>query len=119
VAAFVEADVAKGDKHKRASRRDALRRRLGRYLNWSAKLWGHASQISAVRVVKKEEIERERGTIHYHAATEISAALEKLPSPYWNRGNRRPNSPHFAAARTPDAPWAATALSANWNMQWG
>ncbi|HYG77033.1 MAG TPA: hypothetical protein VEK08_18650 [Planctomycetota bacterium] len=83
VASFIEADVAKGDQHKKASRRDALRRRLGRFLNWSAKRWGYVSQIGAVRAVTKDELDRERGGIHYHTASEINAAIEKLPSNYW------------------------------------
>jgi hypothetical protein len=83
VAVYLEREVARGEEHKRASRRDALRRRLGRFLNWSAKRWGYASQISAVRAVKKEELDRERGGIHHHSIGEIEAAIEKLPSDYW------------------------------------
>ena len=83
---FLATETAKGDEAKRQTRRDALRRRVGRFLNWSAEKWKYDSQMKAVKAVKKAELKREKGGIHYHSKTEVENAIRKLPKEhgdYW------------------------------------
>ena len=80
---FLDAETAKGDENKRATRRDAIRRRLGRFINWSAKRWKYPSQMLDVRAIDRGALDREKGEIQYHALSEVEAAIAKLPNEYW------------------------------------
>ncbi len=81
---YLDMETAKGeDETKRASRRDAIRRRVGRFINWSAKRWHYQSQMVDIRAVDAGALEREENEIHYHTLAEVTAALESLPNEYW------------------------------------
>ncbi|HYF48884.1 MAG TPA: hypothetical protein VEJ63_05740 [Planctomycetota bacterium] len=79
---FLDAETTKGSEHKRAARRDAIRRRVGRLLNWSAGN-RYPSQMLDVEAVKKADIHRERGAIHWHELAEVEKVIDGLPSDYW------------------------------------
>lgn len=67
VSAFIDSYVAKGAHHKKAGRRDAIRRRIGRMLNWSAQAYEYPTQMSAVDAVGAGDLDRERGAIVWHS----------------------------------------------------
>ena len=74
---------ARASGEKKAAGRDALRRRVGRCLNWSAERWEYPSQMKGVRAVKKIDLERERGEIHWHQVDEVEAAVVAQENDYW------------------------------------
>lgn len=79
VETFLDAHVAQGKPDKRQARRDAMRRRVGRFLAWCASTWDYPSQMDRVPTVGRLAVARERGDIHWHAETEVEAALKALP----------------------------------------
>lgn len=80
---FIDAHVGNTDQTKQATSRDAIRRRIGRLINWGAERWEYPSQMQRVRTVDKQDIERERGDIHWHSLDEVKAALAAMPDDYW------------------------------------
>lgn len=80
---FIDAHVGNTDQTKQATSRDAIRRRVGRLINWAAERWEYPSQMQRVRTVDKQDIERERGDIHWHSLDAVKAALIGLPDDYW------------------------------------
>lgn len=83
VSAWLDSRVCLGDANKRAGLRDCIRRRLGRFLNWSAMQHEYPSQMLKVGAVKKGDLRRERGDIHWHELKEVERALKALPDDYW------------------------------------
>lgn len=80
---FIDGHVSKTDQTKQATSRDAIRRRVGRLINWAAGRWEYPSQMARVASVGKADIERERGDIHWHSLEEVKTALEAMPDDYW------------------------------------
>ncbi len=78
---FLDAETARGeDINKKATRRDAIRRRVGRFINWSADRWLYTSQMKAIAT---GDLGREKSDPHYHELADVKAALESLPNDYW------------------------------------
>ena len=83
IGAWLDIQVANGREGKRAGYRDSLRRRLGRFVNWCAATHDYPSQMAKVTSVKKDELRRERGDIHWHELKEVKAAIAALENEYW------------------------------------
>ena len=83
LARFLDLQVAKGTSGKQVSRRDALRRRLGRFINWGAQRYEYPSPMQLVRAVSKVDLDREKGDIHWHTMEQVDAAIAQLPDDYW------------------------------------
>lgn len=79
IAAWIDETVAAAASQKPASYRRHLRINLGRLFNWSAGRWRYPTQMTAVPVVERNAVERERGDIHWHTLAEIQAALAGIP----------------------------------------
>jgi len=58
---FISQHTLGGDGRKPMARRRAIRTRLGRLINWSAKLWGYPSPMGAIMSVSQTALARERG----------------------------------------------------------
>jgi len=65
------------------SRRDKVRIRLGRFINWAAKRWTYQSPMKDFPAARKQQLRRDRGEIDWHTLEEVEAAIEGLPDTYW------------------------------------
>ncbi len=83
ISGWLDRETGTASEHSRATRRDGVRRRLGRFINWSANRWEYRSQMLSISAVEKSELDRERGEIHWHSLEEIEAGLKMLPDDYW------------------------------------
>jgi len=81
---YLDRMTALGRPDKRASRRDGIRRRLSRLMNWAGKHWHFENPLRYVDAVSKSELDREKGEIHYHTKAEVESALKRLPDDYWH-----------------------------------
>lgn len=75
-------DFCKGA-DKAATRRWKARLRVGRFLNWAAKLYGFPSPMYQVPAPTAHQLQRESGEIHWHALKDVDAAIKALPDDYW------------------------------------
>lgn len=77
-----EWDARGDDVSRKLARRDAARRRLGRFLNFCAATWEFPSVMLKVRKQGKKALERERHSIQWNEEKDVQAVLKKLDV-YW------------------------------------
>lgn len=101
---FVDRHVAAGeDPAQKAARRDGIRRRIGRFVNWAAAEWQYPSVMGQVPAVGAGALAAERGDIVWHAEAEIEAALQGIADQAaakdkWTAARRRRHVLYWQAA---------------------
>ena len=79
---YITDRVNKSEATRPAKFRRVVRTRLGRFIEWTAKLYDFRSPMKNVEVPEKEKIKAETAPIHWHEREEIESTVEPLDT-YW------------------------------------
>jgi integrase len=123
--AFITARCETANPKKKLARRHKVRELVGRFVNWACEQCGMPSHMELVEGPSQQQIDRERGDIHWHELKDVQAALNALKTPegkpdtYWRAlvatlGYAGVNLAELVWMRTTDLEWQPDGTAQFW-----